>query len=110
MGKTEAKRVSTRKSGRPSRHREHPRRGSGDLHAEGDEEEGDEEVADGDDLRDHVEVVGERGHADPGDEGAHLPERPRALATPATRKHQASAVTSSSSGTFAMNAKRAGSR
>ena len=50
-------------------------RGGRDLHAQGDEEEGDEEVADVHDLRDHVEVVGEGGHAHPGHERAHLPRQ-----------------------------------
>ena len=47
-----------------------------DLHAERDEEEGDEEVADADRLGDHVDVVGKCRQAHARDQGSHLAGEP----------------------------------
>ena len=50
----------------------HLQRGDADLHAERDEEEGDEEIADADRLGHDVEVVRKGGQAHPRDQRPHL--------------------------------------
>ena len=57
-------------------------RGHRNLHAQRDEEQRHEEVAEADHFGHHVEVVGERGDADARDERPHLAGEPAAFAAP----------------------------
>ena len=76
MGGTTISRLRTRKADAASASSTIRNAGHRDLHAQRDEEEGHEEVADAGRLGDHVKAVGEGRKADPGDQRAHLAREP----------------------------------